>query len=170
MFKFLMVSLLSHIEQVFINYPAASSGVLEQRQLIISMQLLILISLIFYISAYHLFITMLSNGTCKISIRPKLASPQLLLYMRTASEYLSGCNAFYQGHYLCHTIGRYRLNQKMDMIPIGTYLQKLQLISLLYLQTHTFQNIIHFLINHRSPVFGGKNQVVHQHRNIMTFV
>ena len=58
-----------------INYPAASSGVLEQRQLMVIVQLLIIFTLILYITAYHLFISMLTNRTCKISISPKLSSP-----------------------------------------------------------------------------------------------
>ena len=57
------------------NYPAASSGVSEQRQLIVGMQLLIIFSLILQVITYHFLVTMFSYRTRKISIAPKLTPP-----------------------------------------------------------------------------------------------
>jgi hypothetical protein len=58
-----------------IKIPAASSGVLEQRQLPIFVQLLISVPLMFNISTNHIFIAMFTNTTCKVPITPKFPSP-----------------------------------------------------------------------------------------------
>ena len=58
----------------------------------------------------YLLITMLTNCTYKISITPKLPSPQLLFYMSTATKYFSGCNTSYHRHYFSYIVSRYRLN------------------------------------------------------------
>ena len=58
------------------------------------MYLLILLTLILYVLSYRRLVTMFAHRTCKISIRPELPSPQLLLHLRTAPENLLGRDAF----------------------------------------------------------------------------
>ncbi len=75
---------------------ATRSGVLiraillKQCQLIVAMEFLIRPSLTFDVVTYHCFISMFPYSTCKISITPKLPSPEPLFYMRTSAEYLVG--------------------------------------------------------------------------------
>ena len=73
-------------------------------------------------------------------------------------------------HDLCHTVSWYRLNQKMHMILVRAYLQKLHLIAFRNFQTYFFQNCINPLVEHCSSVLRRKYQVVHQHRYVVTLV
>jgi hypothetical protein len=153
-----------------INYPAASSGVLKQRQLMVFMELMIIISLLFHIIRDRVLIAMFPYGTCKIPIRPEFSSPKLFPYLRTPLEHFPCRNAFDRRYDFCHTIRRDRLHEEMYMILIYPYLQKLHLIALLNFHTHAFQCFIHTSVEYRTSVFRRKYQMVYQHRNIMTFV
>ena len=73
---------------------------------------------------------MFANRARKIAVRPKLTAPQLFLHLRTTTKNLSRRQAFHHPHDLCHAVGRHRLNQKMDVIFIRAYLQKLHLVTL----------------------------------------
>ena len=67
-----------HLNAVrLINYPAASSGVLEERQLTVFMELMIIIALLFHIVRDRILITMFSYGACEIPVRPEFSSPKL---------------------------------------------------------------------------------------------
>ena len=153
-----------------INYPAASSGVLEQRQLMVFMELIIIISLLFHIIRDRMLIAVFPYGTCKIPVRPEFSSPKLFSYLRTPLEHFPCRNAFDRRYDFCHTIRRDRLHEEMYMILIYPYLQKLHLIALLNFHTHAFQCFIHTSVEYRTSVFRRKYQMVYQHRNIMTFV
>jgi hypothetical protein len=58
----------------------------------------------------------------------------------------------------------------MDMVFICSNLQKLNLIPLLNFQTHFFERLVYFLINHYPAILGWKHQMVEQDRNVMTFM
>jgi hypothetical protein len=62
------------------------------------MQPLIFFTLMLYIPPYHLFIPMLSNGTSKITITPKL-----LLHLWAFFENLPCLDIFQHRHYFSHT-------------------------------------------------------------------
>ena len=64
-------------------------GILEQRQLIICMELLIGFTLILDVASYRVFIPMLANGTGKVTVSPKLSAPELLLHLGASLENLS---------------------------------------------------------------------------------
>ena len=81
--------LANDLSQVEINYPAASSGVLEQRQLTVFMQLLVFAALLSDVVAYRVLVSMFADGGRKITVCPKLAAPQNPLYLRAALEHLS---------------------------------------------------------------------------------
>ena len=72
-----------------INYPAASSGVLEQRQLPIFMQLMVLVSLFLNVIANRVLIAMFADRGRKVTVGPKLAAPKVLLNDWAALEYFS---------------------------------------------------------------------------------
>lgn len=131
---------------------------------------MIFIALILDVLAYHGFIAMLSNRTCEKTIRPKFATPQLFLDLWATPEYLSRRHALQHPHNLRHTVCRYRLNQKMNMILVRPYLQKLHLVAFLNLQTYLFQNFINPAVELCSSVLCRKYQVVHQHRYVVTLM
>ena len=134
------------------------------------MQFLIVSSLVFYIFADGILIPMFSDCTCKITVRPEFASPQLLLYLGTAPEYLSRSEAFYYGYNPGYAICRNRLHQEMNMILICANLQKFHLIPLLNIQTDFFQNIIYMVIKYCTPILGWKHQMVYQYCYIVTLM
>src|SRR5450759_5227740 len=131
---------------------------------------MIFIALVLDVLTYHGFIAMLSNRACEKTIRPKFATPQLFLNLRATSKYLSRRYALQHPHYLRHTVCRYRLNQKMNMILVRPYLQKLDLVAFLNFQTYLFQNFINPFVKHCSSVLCRKYQVVHQNRYVVTLM
>ena len=131
---------------------------------------MIFIALILDVLAYHGFIAVLSDRACEKPIRPKFATPQLLLDLWATSEYLSRRHALQHPHNLRHTICRYRLNQKMYMILVRPYFQKLYLVTLLNFQTYFFQNLINPVVKHCSSVLCRKYQVIHQHRYVVALM
>jgi len=56
------------------------------------------------------------------------------------------------------------------MILIRTNLQKLHLVSLLDVQTDLFKHHFYSFIKHNTPVFGWKDQMIDQDRNVMTLM
>ena len=153
-----------------IKYPAASSGVLEERQLTVFMELMIIISLLFDIVRDRILIAVFPYGTCKIPVRPEFSSPKLFFYLGTSLEYFPCCNAFDCRYDPCHTIRWNRLHEEMHMVLIRAYLQKLQLVALLNFYAHVFHCFINAWVKYRTSVFGRKYQMVYEYRNIMTFV
>ena len=153
-----------------INYPAASSGVLEERQLTVFMELMIIISLLFDIVRDRILIAVFPYGTCKIPVRPEFSSPKLFFYLGTPLEYFPCCNAFDCRYDPCHTIRWNRLYKEMHMVLIRAYLQKLQLVALLNFYAHVFHCFINAWVKYRTSVFGRKYQMVYEYRNIMTLV
>jgi len=77
-----------------INYPAASSGVLEQRYLPVFVQFPVFVALLSDVVAYRVLVSMLADGGRKITICPKLAALKSLFHLRAALEHLSCREAF----------------------------------------------------------------------------
>ena len=134
------------------------------------MKLFVVLALTLNVFPNHVLIAMLPNRACEISIGPELSTLQLLLHLWASLEYLFRGQAFYQRHELCYTIGRNRLHQKMNMVFVGTNLQKLNLIPICYLKTDFLQYFVYMWIENRSPVFRRKHQVIQQYRDIVTLM
>src|SRR3984893_4352620 len=150
--------------------PAASSGVSEKHELPILMKLLINTALLLHVVSYRGLIPMLTHSTGKISVRPKLSSPQLLLDVWTQSEDLPRRYTFDHRYQLRHAICRHRLHQKMNVVFVYPYLQKLYLIALLYPKTNISNDLIYGFIKHCLSIFRRKHHVIQQHRYIMTLM
>src|ERR1700730_1030645 len=150
--------------------PAASSGVSEKHELPILMKLLINTALLLHVVSYRGLIPMLTHSTGKISVRPKLSSPQLLLDVWTQSEDLPRRYTFDHRYQLRHAICRHRLHQKMNVVFVYPYLQKLYLIALLYPKTNISNDLIYCFIKHCPSIFRRKHHVIQQHRYIMTLM
>ena len=112
----------------------------------------------------------LADRIHKVTIRPKLTSPKLFLHFRVLLEYLLCRDAFQHCYYTGGAHFWNRLNQKMNMILIRTYFQKMNIITLFNLQTYVFQRFIYCLTKYYSPVLCWTNKMVQQHRYIVRFV
>jgi len=108
------------------NCSAASrgvSGALEQLQLfLVKLFIFIFFSLLLNICFDDCLIAFFADWTYVISISPELASPEVLFDWWYSAKYFSSCYALYRSHYFCWAISRYRLNQKVNMVPICTNL------------------------------------------------
>src|ERR1039457_4192660 len=113
---------------------------------------------------------MFADRTCEETVCPEFASPQLFLDLGAPPENLAGRHALQHPDDLRHTVGRHGLNQKMYVILVRAYLQKLHLVALRNFQAHFFQHFINAVVEHCSSVFCQKYQVVHQHRYVVAFV
>jgi hypothetical protein len=130
----------------------------------------IFIALILDILADHRLVAMFADRTCEETVCPEFASPQLFLDLGAPPENLAGRHALQHPDDLRHTVGRHGLNQKMYVILVRAYLQKLHLVALRNFQAHFFQHFINAVVEHCSSVFCRKYQVVHQHRYVVAFV
>ena len=115
-------------------------------------------------------ISKLTNCIDKISICPKLPSPKLGLHLWMSSKYLFGRDTLQHRNYPCGTHLRNRLNQKMNMILISPYFQKMNFIPLFNLQTNLFQRLINDLTEHNPTIFCRTHKMVQQYRYIVRLV
>jgi len=73
-----------------INYPSATSKVLEQRQLTIFKQHLVFFAtLLFNVIAYRALVSMFADSGPKITICPKLTAQENVFHLRAALENFS---------------------------------------------------------------------------------
>ena len=142
----------------------------EKSELPILMELLIIATLLFDVVCYRGFVPMLAHRARKVPVRPKFSSPQLFLHLRTNSENLLRRYTFDHCYQLRQAIRRHRLHQKMNVILIYSYFQKLHLITSLYFQTYISNYLVHSSIKHRPSILRRKHHVVQQHRYIMALM
>ena len=135
------------------------------------MQLFVLTfsSLILDILTNDIFSGMFTNGRYKKTVRPELSSPKLFLNRRSLREYFSGCNTLHFCHQLCRAISWNRLDQKMNMVALGSNFQKPNLITFRYFKANVFQQLINFLSDHKPSILGHEHEMIHQQRYIMVF-
>src|SRR3954454_12181634 len=86
-------------------------------------------SLRFDIVLNGVFVSMSAYGVHIIAFCPEFPSPKLLFYLRVQPENLFGRNTLYCPDYLHRAHRGYALNQKMNMIPVCSYLYKLHLVT-----------------------------------------
>src|ERR1017187_5525252 len=118
----------------------------------------------------HLLAPMLSHRVDEETLAPELSSPQLFLNLRSFREHLARNHALYRPHNARRTIGRNRLDQKVRMVPVQPHFQKNDLPPLLDLNARRLQHFVHPLTHHHPAIFRGTDQVIHQHRYIVTLV
>jgi hypothetical protein len=96
-------------------------------------------SLLLHVFRDALLIAKLPNRVDEIPLRPKLPAPKGLLYRRHTHEDFSGRYALDRLNNLLRARHRNRLNQKMNVIHIRSYLQKPYFVTLRYLQAYFTQ-------------------------------
>ena len=136
------------------------------------MQLLIFLfpALLLYILAYHLLVPVLPDRADVISIRPKLPSPQLLLYFRAGCKYFSRRYALYDLHYLLRAVHRHTLHQKMDVVFVRSYLKECDLIPVANSQADLFEFLIYFGVEYNSSVLRRADYVIKKYRYVMALM
>ena len=117
-------------------------------------------SLVSHILCDGVLITMSANRAHKISLGPKLATPQLLFYRWNSYKYLSGRYALDDSYYLSRTISRDRLNQKVHVVRFNPYLNKNNLVTFGYFKADVPQRQIGLIRENNSPVFGWTYQMI----------
>jgi len=155
------------------NYPAASYGVSWPKRVSYSWRsrrysLARPCSLTY--SEIRPLVIRFADGIDEVPLCPKLASPQSFLHRRNPDKDFARRAALDTLRYLRGTVHRHGLNQKMNMLPVHTNLQKLYLITLGYLQTDLFQNRIHLICEDDTAIFGRTHQMIQQYRYVMAFV
>ena len=90
---------------------------------------------------------------------PQPSDPKLPLHLRTNSEHLLRRYTFDHCYQLRHAIRRHLLHQKMNVILIHSYFQKLHLITSLYLQIYVSNYLVHRSIKHCPSILRRKHHV-----------
>ena len=112
------------------------------------------------IGLYRIFVTMTTDSVDIVPFGPELSAPKLILHLRVKLENLFGRDAldcFYDLGWAHH---RYTLDQKMNMVFVGPYFDKLDLISLRNLKADIFQTLINSLAKNNPSILGWANKVV----------
>ena len=98
-------------------------------------------TLILNVLQNHIFIRILTNSIYIVPRSPKIAAPQFFFYFRMKPKKLFRYNTFYCLSYTFYRQHWYTLNQKMNMIFIRSYFNKMYFIATLDI----FTNFYHVL-------------------------
>ena len=103
---------------------------------------------------------MSTDRTRVVSIRPELASPQMLLDARNFPKNFSRRDALDRSYYFRGAIPRYRLDEEMHMVLVCTDLQKFDLVALRNLEADRLQNFVNRSRKNRPAVLFRKHQMI----------
>ena len=134
------------------------------------MQLMIDVPLLFDISGHGSLAAVFTYRARKISICPKLPSPELLLNLRTTFEDLPCRKALDGRDYLCNTVRWNGLHEEMHVVLVRADLKEFHLISVLNLYAYLFHHRIDVLVEYSTSVLCGKDQMIYEHRDVMALV
>lgn len=127
-------------------------------------------SLVLEVFLYYLFICVLSNSIHIISACPKFTAPKQLFHFGMEPEYFLGRDALDRTDYIFRSVRRNTLDQKMNVVAIKTYLQKMNLVPLLYTKTNLFERSRNVIAKYISPIFDGTNKMIKQQALVMPLV
>ena len=134
------------------------------------MELYIVLSLIFDIGFDDLFIGILANCIKIIPTCPEMTSPEFFLYCRVCLKDLFCNDTFYCLHHFAREYVWHTLEQKMHMIFVCSYFNKMYFITLCYCQTHCFDCLGYFFGNNRIAIFYRAYEMIEQYCFIVSFV
>jgi len=127
-------------------------------------------SLILEIFLDHFLISILSYGVHIVTACPKFSAPKQPFYLGMKPKNLFCRNTFNSTDYLFGGIRWYTLNQKMDVVSIKSNLQKMNFISLFYLQADLFKRYRNLIIQYIPPIFDRTNKMIKKQTLVMTFM
>ena len=131
------------------------------------LNILFLSSLIGNIALDFAFTSVATDGADVVPIRPEFSTPKVFPNCRHPEENLASSDAFDRADDLCWAVSRDRLHKEMDMVTIGTDLDKGKFVPQGNLQADILQHPIHFGREHRSSILGRAYDMIQQDRNIM---
>ena len=134
------------------------------------MDLFVLFSLALDILPDGFFIPVPSDGVHVVPTGPDVSTPQHLLDLWVKSEQLFGSDAFCCFDDLGRRKNGNALNQKMDMILIGSDLHEVQFVALLNVETDVFQSCLHFFCEDFLSVFCRTDEMIEKEGHIVTLV
>ena len=132
------------------------------------MDLMVGATLFTHIFLNYLFIAILTYRIHVISARPEFSTPELFPYFRVKSEDLFCGNTLYDLHNHPWRKNRDALDEKMDVVFIGTNLNEMDLKAFPYSYTYLLQRILYLFGEYPSPVLRGTHDVVKQQRFIVS--
>lgn len=127
-------------------------------------------SLILEIFLNHLLISILTYCVHIVTACPKFPAPKQPFYLWMKPEYLFCRYTFNSTDYLFGSIHRNALNQKVDVVSIKANLQKVNLISLFYLQADFLKRYRNLIAQYIPPIFDWANEMVKKQTFVMTFM
>ena len=117
-------------------------------------------SLIFYIFLNHFCRHLIPYCAHKVSVFPKLASPQFSFHLRVSVKYLFCANTFQRSHYPSYRILRRYARKYMDMVFCHLYPFYLTVSRFQYLTKHFFRQCPDFSLQYPLAIFSCPYQVV----------
>jgi hypothetical protein len=105
-----------------------------------------------------------------VAVGPEFSTPKVLLDLGYPEEDLSSGNALDGSHDLCGAVGRYGLDEEMDMIFVGTDFEEHHLIPGRDLHTDRREDLIHLREKDRTSVLRWTDEMVEQDRYIVASV
>lgn len=128
------------------------------------------LSLVLEIFLYDLLIGILAYRVHVISTRPKLTAPKHPFHFWMKPKYFLCGNTLYRVDNLFRSIHRNALNQKMNVVAIKAYFQKMNFISLLYPKANLFESDTNLITQNFSPIFYRTYKMIQKQALVMTFV
>lgn len=127
-------------------------------------------SLVLEVLLYYLFICVLSDCIHIISACPKFTAPKQPFHFGMEPENFLGRDALDRTDYRFRSVRRNTLNQKMNVVAIKAYLQKMDLVPFLYTKTNLLERRRNLIIKYVSPIFDGTNKMIEQQALVMALV
>jgi len=113
---------------------------------------------------------MLTDRVHEVTLPPKLPAPELLFHFGASFENFPGYDALYHRDNLCYAVRGNALDQKMNVVLVGTDLQKPNLVSFFNLPARLRQSLVDRIGDHDPTVFRTTDQMVQKHRYVMTLM
>lgn len=127
-------------------------------------------SLFFDIFGNDVLRSMLADRVHEVTFPSKLPAPKLPFHFGTSFEHFSGYDALYHRDDFRYAIRGNALNQKMNVVPVGTDLQKTNLVSFFNFGARLRQSLVNRIGNHDPAVFRTTDQMVQKHSYVMTLM
>ena len=113
---------------------------------------------------------MLTDRVHEVTLPPKLPAPELLLHFGTSFENFTRYDTLDHRDNFCYAVRGNALNQKMNVVLVGTDLQKPNLVPLFNLPARLRQSLVDRIGDHYPTVFRTADQMVQKHRYVLALV
>ena len=117
-----------------------------------------------------LFASVAANRADVVTIGPEFSTPEVLFDLGHSGEDFSSSNALDGPYDLCGTVGRYRLDEEVHVIFVGSDFEEYHIIPISNLHADRFEDFIDFREKDRSSVLCRTDEMVKQDRYIMASV